>query len=87
MSVKCTSFTSKVIIGDTTARLVIMPAAAEDYAIELAAAIGSTGFMNNSDGANTYYAIISNLGRFTYTKYNSLGLPIGNQSCEYTPIG
>ena len=87
LSVKCTGFTSKVIIGDTTARLVIMPAGAEDHAIELAASIGSTGFMNSSDGSNTYYAVISNLGRFTYTKYNSLGLPIGNQSCEYTPIG
>ena len=87
LSVKCTGFTSKVIIGDATARLVIMPAGAEDHAIELAASIGSTGFMNSSDGSNTYYAVISNLGRFTYTKYNSLGLPIGNQSCEYTPIG
>ena len=84
LSLKCGGFTSKVIIDDTSARLVIYPAGGEDYPIELTAVVGSNTFTISPDGVTTYCALISNLGRFTYTKYNSL---VTNQSCEYTKIG
>lgn len=87
MSVQCGAFTSKVIIENDTPRLVIYPNGAEDYPLELAVAVGTDGFYVSPDGVNTYYAVISNFGRFTYTRYNSLGLQSGTQSCEYSPVG
>lgn len=87
MDAKCGAFTSKVIIADSTAKLMIYPENAPDYPIELSAAIGSTAFTASPDGVNTFYAIITNYGRFTYTKYDSLGLQVGNYSCEYSSAG
>lgn len=84
LSLKCGGFTSKVIIDDTSARLIIYPAGGEDYPIELTAVVGSNTFTVSPDGVTTYCALISNLGRFTYTKYNSL---VTNQSCEYAKVG
>lgn len=87
MELQCITFTSKVIIDDNTAHLVLYPDGNQDYYLDLTATVGSTGFMYNADGVNIYYAVISNLGRFTFTKYNSLGMKIGNQSCEYSNMG
>ncbi|GEM_PF-752663 len=86
LTLNCGGFTSKVIIDidDTSARLLIYPAGGEDYPIELTAVVGSNTFTVSPDGTTTYCALISNLGRFTYTKYNSL---LTNQSCEYTKVG
>lgn len=84
LALSCGSFTSKVIIDDTSARLVIYPAGGEDYPLELSAVVGSNTFTVSPDGVTTYCALISNLGRFTYTKYNSL---VTNQSCEYSKVG
>ena len=84
LALNCGSFTSKVIIDDTSARLVIYPAGGEDYPLELSAVVGSNTFTVSPDGVTTYCALISNLGRFTYTKYNSL---VTNQSCEYSKVG
>ena len=84
LTLGCGSFTSKVIIDDTSARLVIYPTGGEDYPLELSAVVGSNTFTVSPDGVTTYCALISNLGRFTYTKYNSL---VTNQSCEYSKVG
>ena len=84
LTLSCGSFTSKVIIDDTSARLVIYPTGGEDYPLELSAVVGSNTFTVSPDGVTTYCALISNLGRFTYTKYNSL---VTNQSCEYSKVG
>lgn len=83
LSLKCYSFTSKVIIDDTSARLVIYPTGGEDYPLELSAIVGSNTFTVSPDGVTTYCALISDLGRFTYTMYNSL---VTNQSCEYYKV-
>lgn len=87
MSVNCGAFTSKVIIEDDVPHLVIYPFGGEEYPLQLAVAVGTDGFYISPDGVNTYYAVISNFGRFTYTRYNSLGIQSGTQSCEYSAVG
>lgn len=85
MSAKCGGFTSKVAIENEVAHLVIYPAGGENYPIELTASLGSTGFVLPVDEATSYYAIISNFGRFTYTRYSNYGTQ-SNQSCEYSKV-
>lgn len=87
LSHKCSSFTSKVAIADDHASLVIYPAGGEAYPIELTAEIGKVGFGVSTDESTTYYAIISNFGRLTYTRYSTLSAQSGNQSVEYSKIG
>lgn len=84
LSHKCSAFTSKVVIADDHASLVIYPAGGEEYPIELKAALGNVGFALSTDETTTYYAIISNFGRLTYTRYSSLSAQAGNQSVEYS---
>lgn len=86
LSHKCSSFTSKVVIAEDHASLIIYPAGGEDYPIELTAALGTAGFNLATDEMTNYYAIISNFGRLTYTRYNTYGAQAGNQSVEYSKV-
>ncbi len=86
-NVQCGSFTAKVVINDFVANLIITPDGSDGSTLIFDTVTddnGLRGFNNSPDGVSVYYITISNSGRLTYTRYNSLGLQVGIQSCEYS---
>lgn len=78
---ECESIVSRVTIKDSVISLVLCPNGDENHPIELAAQ--SNGFTYAFDDSTNYFAVISNIGHLTYTKYNSFNTQAGNQSVEY----